>query len=225
MSDPFDPQRIKFPPLRPVNGETVPDFPYRLTESPEEAAARREHVRERQLKRWWGTVPLRFHGATVESLTPEQNPDGRVSTWWTEHPKVLTLLLRSDESGVGKSYAAYAVGAHAAEQGAWAAAWTVAALNDAIRPGNNPTAYETAQECDLLVLDDLGREKMTEWTLERLHGVIDARWANLRRTVVTTQVSGEKLLERYGDPILDRLRDDAWIIAMTKRGRRGAAKW
>lgn len=38
----------------------------------------------------------------------------------------------------------------------------------------------------LLVLDDLGREHLTDWSSERLFSLVDSRWANGMWTVITT---------------------------------------
>lgn len=57
--------------------------------------------------------------------------------------------------------------------------------------------------CQLLVLDDLGVEKPTEWAQARLDSIIDHRWLNQLPTVVTTNAKSEDLPPR----IVDRLQD------------------
>jgi DNA replication protein DnaC len=41
---------------------------------------------------------------------------------------------------------------------------------------------------DLLVLDDLGAEKQTEWVLEQLYSIVNERWQDRRSIVVTTNL-------------------------------------
>jgi len=41
---------------------------------------------------------------------------------------------------------------------------------------------------DVLVLDDLGAEKQTEWVLEQLYSIVNERWQDRRSIVVTTNV-------------------------------------
>jgi NifB/MoaA-like Fe-S oxidoreductase len=41
---------------------------------------------------------------------------------------------------------------------------------------------------DILVLDDLGAEKQTEWVLEQLYSIVNERWQDRRSIVVTTNV-------------------------------------
>jgi DNA replication protein DnaC len=57
---------------------------------------------------------------------------------------------------------------------------------------------------DLLVLDDLGAERQTDWVLEQLYSIVNERWQDTRAIVVTTNVPD-------GDPEgpLQALRDEA----------------
>jgi hypothetical protein len=41
---------------------------------------------------------------------------------------------------------------------------------------------------DVLVLDDLGAEKQTEWVLEQLYSIVNERWQDRRSIVVTTNI-------------------------------------
>jgi hypothetical protein len=41
---------------------------------------------------------------------------------------------------------------------------------------------------DILVLDDLGAEKQTEWVLEQLFSIVNERWQDRRSIVVTTNI-------------------------------------
>jgi DNA replication protein DnaC len=41
---------------------------------------------------------------------------------------------------------------------------------------------------DLLVLDDLGAEKQTEWVLEQLYSLVNERWQDRRSIIVTTNL-------------------------------------
>lgn len=75
--------------------------------------------------------------------------------------------------------------------------------------------------CHLLVLDDLGVEKPTEWAQARLDSIIDHRWLHRLPTVVTTNALSQDLPPR----IVDRLQD--WrcgrvvTIAASSYRRRG----
>lgn len=50
--------------------------------------------------------------------------------------------------------------------------------------------------CSLLVVDDLGKEVPSKWTLSRLFALFDTRYAEKRATIVTTQFSPDALARR-----------------------------
>ena len=52
-----------------------------------------------------------------------------------------------------------------------------------------------------LVLDDLGMENNTEWTYRVLYSILN----NRSNTLITTNMSADKIEERYGRPFLDRI--------------------
>lgn len=57
--------------------------------------------------------------------------------------------------------------------------------------------------CDLLVIDDLGKEKPTEWVLEKLYYIVNARYESCLPIIITTNYDTEKLISRltYKDNI------------------------
>ncbi len=59
--------------------------------------------------------------------------------------------------------------------------------------------------CDLLILDDLGAEKWTEWMESTLYTIIDERYRQMLPVVVTTNCSMEELENQIGGRSFDRL--------------------
>lgn len=66
---------------------------------------------------------------------------------------------------------------------------------------------ERAFTCKLLILDDLGAERPSDWVLERLYDLINERYVNMRTTICTSNFSRIELAERLGMRIGSRLRD------------------
>ena len=63
-------------------------------------------------------------------------------------------------------------------------------------------------DCDLLVIDDLGCEPpFKNVTNEYLLMVLCERTAKSLPTIITTNLSQNQLLDRYGDRVLSRLND------------------
>ncbi|MGE0994210.1 ATP-binding protein, partial [Bacillus sp. GMa5/2] len=74
-------------------------------------------------------------------------------------------------------------------------------------------------KCDVLVLDDLGAEKPSEFAAEFLYTIVDYRYSTWRRMIITSNCSDEELKERLGHlqggRILDRLREGCYKIPIT----------
>jgi DNA replication protein DnaC len=69
---------------------------------------------------------------------------------------------------------------------------------------NDPT--DELVEAWVVVLDDLGAERVTDWTREWLATLIEGRYVNERPTIVTANYSPSQLARRLGhdDPILGK---------------------
>lgn len=62
-----------------------------------------------------------------------------------------------------------------------------------------------AMDCDLLIIDDLGAEFSTNFTVAALYSLINGRLNEGRPTIISTNYDETILRERYGDRILSRL--------------------
>lgn len=51
-------------------------------------------------------------------------------------------------------------------------------------------------KCDLLVIDDLGKEPATEWAVSKLFDVVNARYESMLPIIVTSQYDKKRLAER-----------------------------
>ena len=61
------------------------------------------------------------------------------------------------------------------------------------------------ENCSLLILDDLGIEKSTEWTHELFYKIIDTRYSNQKPTIITTNLSDEELKIKLSERITSRI--------------------
>lgn len=80
-------------------------------------------------------------------------------------------------------------------------------------------AYDRARAASLLVIDDLGVEKVGAWAAARMTQLIDAR-VSIRPTIITTNLSAPEVRE-VSVRIADRLRtfEVVRMIGESKRGR------
>lgn len=185
--------------------------PWELTDA-EHHARRRTVQAENRNRAYARTLPSRYADAAYPMLRPAQNPRGKVARWLECGPRTLVL---AGPPRTGKTTAAYAIANDAHRQGLWVVARPVIELSAALKPDGEPLAWSYAATCDLLVLDDLSRERATEWWLEQLHGITDARCAAQRRLIVTTNAASLDELEvRYGAPIVERLLDGGGLLVL-----------
>lgn len=78
-------------------------------------------------------------------------------------------------------------------------------------------------DCDALVIDDLGTESiLRNITREYFYTVINERWLRKKLTIITSNLSLEQLLERYGEAVFSRLcdRSRAAVFAINAKNAR-----
>lgn len=60
-------------------------------------------------------------------------------------------------------------------------------------------------DCDLLIIDDLGTEMITQFTVACLYNLLNTRLVNEKSMIISTNVEKKELLERYSERITSRL--------------------
>lgn len=103
--------------------------------------------------------------------------------------------------GRGKTWAAACCVRLAVAQGRSCKLVTAKALLDAVKAewdGGEKGTLKRAERYDLLALDDLGMERPTDWAMETITGLIDARVAEGLPTVITSNYSLGELRDRWG---------------------------
>jgi DNA replication protein DnaC len=101
--------------------------------------------------------------------------DGPVGTGKTS----LAILLAKAAKDAGRSYAVYPVPRLLAE---------IKRTFDRDASDSYMGFFRRLCTVDVLVLDDLGAEKQTEWVLEQLYSIVNERWQDRRSIVVTTNI-------------------------------------
>lgn len=180
-------------------------------------------------------VPPRFQ-------VPVRLPDDAAA--WVKRGHAAEGLFFAGPLGTGKTCTAYAALAH------WCLATLTpprapevvvtraTALFDELRPGSDGVRQRIVecQDAALLVLDDVGAEKPSEWTVEKLYEIVDERYARRRPLIVTSNVPpgvpsvppgpdgtrrGPSVLALHvGDRVESRLAEMCSVVAMTGGDRR-----
>jgi DNA replication protein DnaC len=72
----------------------------------------------------------------------------------------------------------------------------------------------------LVVLDDLGRERVSDWTGEVIYALVNARYEAMLPTIVTSNLTPKELGEGPYWPALSRLAEDGELIEVKGPDRR-----
>ena len=125
-------------------------------------------------------------------------------------------LFITGDCGVGKSHLAFATANSLIKEGNSVIAMTMIDLLLKIKDSYNAKNLTEEQilniyeECTLLIIDDLGKEKPTDWVLQMIYSIIDRRYNAKKPIIVTTNYTAPELIRRFGDTstgkaIVDRL--------------------
>jgi DNA replication protein DnaC len=107
--------------------------------------------------------------------------------------------------------------------------WSTPNLFDDLRAGYSDGSFAaTMRDCQrvpLLILDDLGAEKPTEWVLERLYAIVNHRYEHDLPTWASTNLTPGQLTDAIGERVWSRLQEDAYSLVAAGRNLRqkGAA--
>lgn len=168
--------------------------------------------------RWSASVPSRFASADLANVG---GPPGDAVRGWvaTNGPRPNLVFL--GPVGVGKTYAAIAACRDDHRAGLEVRFLPVVELLDQLRPGGPESAFSELCEVDRLIIDDLGHERPTDWTAERLEAVVNRRWLEQRPTIATTNLEPEALQAGMGGRTYSRLvRSGAVVVRITGDDRR-----
>jgi DNA replication protein DnaC len=72
----------------------------------------------------------------------------------------------------------------------------------------------------VLVLDDLGREKPSEWTKDQLYVVMERRYSEALPTIVTTNETTDAWDTRFGAAVASRLHEMCQVVPMVGQDMR-----
>lgn len=174
---------------------------------------------------WRGRMPERFWRASLEDCDPEAT--AALEEW--EASDVGTNLVLLGQVGRGKTHAAVAV----ARDWCWKVYeatgglldvrfYETLQLLDALRPDSGAVIdhERNARTCAILILDDVGAERVTDWTAERITGIFTARYNAGLRTIVTSNLDPTQLEAHLGSRVYSRLAGGAVAYAMGGGDRR-----
>lgn len=176
---------------------------YRLQEAAQDAEARLERFIDASR-----IIPSRYREAAIETPLPDGS------------------LYLTGPAGTGKTHAAAATALDALLANSRAVQWiNVPSLLASLRASFNtgeamPTPAEMVRYSDLVVLDDLGAERPTEWAREVLYALINEIYEREVRVIITSNVPPAKLKDALGDRVVSRLAETCTVVTFTGPDRR-----
>ena len=155
---------------------------------------------------------MKYTNANVENLTEEFKNEVKKTI---EENKGLFIY---GDTGTGKTHAM-----HALSKGKGKVKNFVELLvefRDHMQKGCYFSRIRDFVNEDYLFIDDIGAEKLSDFVIEFLYLVINKRYENEKRTVISTNLSLEEFGKRYGDRLLSRIAEMCVIYEMKGEDRR-----
>ena len=87
---------------------------------------------------------------------------------------------------------------------------------DVINPMEDLTSYPP----NILFLDDIGKEKPSDWVREQLYILINSRYENLLPTIFTSNCNAKELSNNLGEAIISRIYEMCDIYTLKGEDRR-----
>lgn len=191
----------------------------------EEVAERKEWEREVRQKKIEGLMrrsgmPRRLAAATFENYDSAFSPAAkraesaalRYINLWPHNRDEGRGLYLCGGVGTGKTHVAAALARTLVEYHHVPTLFvTVPELLDHMRPGIREAADErdewatAAMNADLLILDDVGTEKGSEWVRERLFVLVNHRYREQLPTIYTSNIGPRDLSGQLGERVASRL--------------------
>lgn len=160
----------------------------------------------------------KFTGFTFEGFHPDGNRRVldvcRVYADSFPHPDGAGLALQGGV-GLGKTHLAVAVARRVPGSYVINAVELLDELRRSFAPGAVPTkVYDVCLQTPLLVLDDMGKQKPTEWAAERLYYLMNYRTEYRLPVIVTTNDQPSLWDSRWTEAVADRVRGMCELVTM-----------
>ena len=128
-------------------------------------------------------------------------------------------LLFSGDTGLGKTFLSACIARTVADRGysvVYESAGHLFSNLERAKFSNDEAARETCRrynDCDLLIIDDLGTEMPGQFTTAALYSLINDRLLTAKPMIVSTNLTVDDMLRRYSPQIASRLRGSFTRVA------------
>lgn len=130
-------------------------------------------------------------------------------TYATDFSRRSPSLLLYGKTGLGKTHLSLAVAGKAVESGYGVIYTSAQNLFNKLEKEkfgrSDGNTEETILDCDLLIIDDLGAEFTTQFTVSALYNIINSRELEGKPTIISTNLTPEQLTSTYSERIASRI--------------------
>lgn len=135
-----------------------------------------------------------------------------------EKNKDLSILL-TGKVGTGKTAICYYVLKEVLKKGFKAELITINNIFSNIKNTYSPTAINTEKmyieklcKLDLLIIDDIGTEKMNDWSYPILYQIINTRYENMKATIFNSNIDLKELYKYWDERFVSRITEMAKLL-------------
>jgi len=186
---------------------------------------RRADITQKRLAKFWASsqAPSEYRACTLESYPGDPTVVPALRSWLDTDG----WLILAGEYGAGKTGLTVALLRVLAERGQSVLFVNAPAMLRRVRATYGKSDAETESavidslaEVEVLAIDDVGKERLTEWATELLYDVVNRRYSDGRRTIVTTNLGVDRLEIHLGSATFWRLYEKSQFLRVEGNLRR-----
>lgn len=196
-------------------------------EAEQQRKDREELARRNEAEKWTPNPSLDRMGVQPRDIQALHGPAKTEAleaaiAWWDSKKSWLVL---SGGVGTGKTIAACWLLNRASRDWQWdeVRRGLFVRATELVRPAMTPQAQDKLEKCyrvNVLAIDDLGVESLSEFGLAQLLDLLTHRHSAMLRTVITTNLTVDELKTRLGLRIIDRIKQDGEVVVLTGKSLR-----
>lgn len=125
-------------------------------------------------------------------------------------------ILMQGGTGLGKTHLSLAIAGSCIEKGVgviYTSAQQLLHKLESEKFGESQEGFlDSILECDLLIIDDLGTEFYTQFTISAFYNIINTRLLENKATIINTNLSIEEILSKYSQRVASRIIGEYHIL-------------